>query len=167
MSKLTVLSVSQCTDAILALKKAAKDVHNTIHVIAFSTLVHTRDHGDSRGAVELLNALPNGQRVKALAHWYNVMSNGAMTLSFDKKADSWKAKLREGRSAEDFNVVDAEAIHFADLTAEKGPTAFTLANLRKFLQSKIDNAAKLADGSDVVSKEAREAARAALAAIGA
>lgn len=134
--------------AIPILAAQARDVQEMIHQCACSALDHVRAHGDTTGFVALLNALPNGQRVKALAYWAKHFSTSKLILQFDKKAKTWAAKLSKDRKDEDFKVTEAMGTTFADLTEEKDPESMTLAKLIKKLESTATNSENF-DGTDI------------------
>lgn len=157
MSKLVLLTQSDCITAIGILKMDAESVQERIHLIGVSTLDHIRAHGDTTGACALLNALPRGQRVKALAHWFKTFSNGKAIFLFDKAAGSWNCKLSKQRSDADFNIEAAEATSFADLTEEKDPVSVTVESIMRNLTRNATNTDMHDDGiTPKVSPAARE-----------
>lgn len=158
-----LLNREKCAVLITELGARAAAVQSDIHVCACSSLAHMRDHGDYRTALQLMNALPNGQRVQALAVWYREFSNGKFTLNFDSKEKLWKGSLKKDRSAEDFRVDEAIEVSFADFTKERTPRQFTVIQLVQFIKSKADNTETNPDGSFKVSQAAREAASKLLA----
>lgn len=148
MSDIKLMTQADVAKAIPLLAADAKSVQDRIHVIACSTLDHVRAHGDTTGCVALCNALPNGQRVKALAYWFKHFSTSKLILTFDKKAKAWVAKLSKERSDEDFKISAAMAESFADLTDEKNPESLTLAKLIKKLESYATNSDDF-EGTDI------------------
>jgi hypothetical protein len=134
--------------AIPILAAQARDVQEMIHQCACSALDHVRAHGDTTGFVALLNALPNGQRVKALAYWAAHFSNKKLILQFDKKAKSWTAKLSKERTDEDFKVTEAMETTFADLTEEQEPKSMTVEALIKKLITASTNSENF-DGTEI------------------
>ena len=136
---LKLLSQSEVVGVIATLGADATKIQAQIHLSAVSTLAHIRDHGDTRGATQLLNALPNGTRVKALAQWYRHFSDGAMTLRQAPDSKAWECKLAEKRVSEQFDVVAAEATTFADLTVERDPVTLTLDKFIKSLARTANN----------------------------
>lgn len=155
MSTFTIISQAECAKKIGKIKRIGATLQREIHLVAVSTLAHIRDHGDYTLAVQLLDALPNGQRVKALAHWYGHFSNSAATFSFDKNG-GWMCKLLKARTPEMFDIDGAFATSFADLVAEKGYTSLNLAQVAKWLQRKANDDGKNPDGTPRVTEEARE-----------
>ncbi len=155
MTTFTILDQTTCGKKIDRIRKIGSALQNEIHTVAVSTLAHLRDHGDYTLATRLLDALPNGQRVKALAHWYGHFSGGAASFSFDKNA-GWSCKLAKVRSPEMFDVDGAYAVSFADLVAEKGYTTLTLAQAIQYLKRKANEDGLNPDGTPKVSPEARE-----------
>ena len=67
-----LMSVNEMTTAIGRIKAAGTVLQARIHATAVSTLAHIRDHGDTTLSCRLLDALANGQRVKALAFWFRI-----------------------------------------------------------------------------------------------
>lgn len=126
----------------------AHKLQESIHLCACSGLDHVRAHGDTTGVVALCNALPNGQRVKALAFWFKKFSNGKLVLSYDKTGKTWAAKLSKQREDADFDVTGAMAVTFADLTDEKNPQSVTVESILKSLVSKSTNTANF-DGTEI------------------
>jgi phage major head subunit gpT-like protein len=123
--------------AIKRIASRSAVVNSNIHVVAVSSLAHARDHGDWTPAALLLNALPSGQRVKALAFWFKRFSNGK--LSFHKADDGWKGKLAKERNVADFDIEGAMAVTFGDLTAEKKPdSVLTTEALVKILAKRAE-----------------------------
>lgn len=155
MSTFNIIPQAECGKKIAQIKRVGATLQKTIHEVAVSTLAHIRDHGDYTLAVQLLDALPNGQRVKALAHWYGHFSNGAATFTFDKSG-GWGAKLLKARTPEMFNIEGAYETSFADLVAEKGYSTLNVAQVVAYLKRKADEDGLNPDGTAKVSPEARE-----------
>jgi hypothetical protein len=155
MTSFTILDQTACGKKIDRIRKIGAALQTEIHIVACSTLAHIRDHGDYTLATRLLDALPNGQRVKALAHWYGNFSGGAATFAFDKSA-GWSCKLAKVRTPEMFDLDAAYATSFADLVAEKGYTTLTLAQAVQYLKRKANEDGLNPDGTPKVSPEARE-----------
>lgn len=151
----TPFTAEKCKSNISRIKRAGKALQVLIHETATSTLAHIRDHGDWTLACALLDAMPNGQRVKALAHWYNHFSDGAVKFSFDPNA-GWTCKLAKNRTPEQFDVEGAYAKSFADLTAEKEPTTMSVKQAIAYLKRKANDDKRNDDGTPKVSDEARE-----------
>lgn len=124
----------------------ASEVNGEIHVVGVNILEHTQKHGDYTMGETLLNGLPKGQRVKALAFWFNHFSGGK--LRFELGDDGWKGKLSKDRTEADFDITGAEAMHFQDLTVEKDPKSVTIKAMLKQLASKATNA-KDFEGTDI------------------
>ncbi len=156
-STLTLLTPSEVPAAIVLLASDAASVQARIHLIACSTLDHVRQYGDYRGAVQLMNALPNGQRVKALGHWYRVYSSGKLAFKLDKATKVWDATLAKTREDEDFKIGEAVETTFADLTTERDPVSVTVDSMIRNLTRTATNT-DMHDGTDIakVSPEARE-----------
>lgn len=155
MSTITILGPVETSKLIAKIKLSATKLQDRIHVAAVSCLAHIRDHGDYTLAISLLDALPNGQRVKALGHWFGHFSNGAATFTI-KKGEGWTCKLLKARTPEMFDIDGAAAVSFADLTAEKEPTTMTAQQVVAMLKRKADNDDVNADGTPKVSPEARD-----------
>jgi hypothetical protein len=148
MSDIKLLTQSDLMKAIPLLSADAKSVQERIHQCACSALDHVRAHGDTTGFVALLNALPNGQRVKALAYWAKHFSSSKLIMTFDKKAKSWTAKLSKDRKDEDFGINSAMATSFADLTEEQEPKSMTVEALIKKLTTASTNSENF-DGTTI------------------
>src|SRR5579864_1418864 len=106
MTDIKLMTQSDLLKAIPLLAADARSVQERIHVCGCSALDHVRAHGDTTGFVALLNALPNGQRVKALAYWAKHFSSSKLILQFDKKAKTWVAKLSKERTDSDFKIAE-------------------------------------------------------------
>ena len=160
-----LLTQTEVSEAIPALATNAANVQATIHQIGCSILEHTRQHGDYTGAERLCNALPRGQRVKALAFWFRHFSNGKLTLAVAKDTKMWVGKLAKDRDFADFDVDSAMETTFADLTSEKDPTTLTLEKFIKGLERTANNDATF-DGTSIpkVAPEARAVAATLVAA---
>lgn len=164
MSKLKLLTAADLLAAIPALKQDADSVQERVHLYAVSGLDHVRAHGDTTGVVALMNALPRGQRVKALAFWFKKFSNSKLILTMDKDSKVWTAKLSKQRLESDYDINGAEAITFADLTDERDPQSTTVEGLLKSLVGKSTNSENF-DGTTIpkVTPEARKFAAALVA----
>lgn len=127
-----IQSASELRAAIAGLSASAKAVNAEIHRLAVSCLAHVRDHNDWTPAADLCAALPNGQRVKALAFWFNHFSSGKFRLSLGK--DGWKGSLAKDRERADFRVEESAETTFGDLTAERDPAIKTTKALIDGLQ---------------------------------
>lgn len=132
-----LLSVSAVGEAISAIATRAKNMQHEIHVAACSVLSHVQEHGDYRGVVSLLNALPNGQRVNGLALWFQNFSDGALQL---KKANgSWSCSLLDGWKDKClFDVEGAMQVDFGSFSKEPTPKAMTLEKIVKWVESKAN-----------------------------
>ena len=148
-----ILSVAAVTDKIAVIGKAAKALQADIHQVAVSTLDHCREHGDYRGALALVNALPNGQRVKGLVVWFQHFSNGKLT--FKPEGGAFTAQLNKSRVDTDFDVQAAMLTDFGSFTKEATPKTMSLEAFIKSLEGKADNDDVNSDGTPKVSREAR------------
>jgi len=169
---LKLLSQADTVKSIKSIKTRANNLQRDIHICAVSTLAHMRDHGDYTLAVALMNALPNGQRVKSVALWMKNFTNGKFTLKQDKsQGNIWVGALSKDRVAEDFDIEGASKITFADFTAEATPTQVTPDSIKKYLDRLIanDETIKNALGEDQpkVTDAAKDAAKLMLAMIAA
>ena len=152
----TPFDPAKCKTNISRIKRSGAALQKLVHETAVSTLAHIRDHGDYTLATALLDALPTGQRVKALAHWYKHFSKGAVTFSYDSKA-GWLCKIVKNRTPEMFDIDGAYATTFADLTAEKNPgSTFGVKEVLAYLKRKANDEKLLDNGEPRVSEQARE-----------
>lgn len=135
-----LMSQTAVAELIGRIAASAKEVQENIHVAAYNTLDHTRVHGDYSNALKLLNALPNGTRVKALAYWFNKMSSGKFRPLQNSKSKLYECeKLGADRTDAHFLMAEAEATNFADLTGEKDPTPVTLESFMRNLKRTATN----------------------------
>lgn len=150
MSIVKLLTQGDVAKLIETIRERATTVQADIHQAACSTLDHARAHGDWTGITRLMDALPNGQRVKALAYWYGHYSNGKVSLSRNKETGAWQVNRDRfaTRVDEDFKVDQAMETTFADLTVEKDPQTLSLAKFLKSLSRTATNAEKY-DGTDI------------------
>lgn len=157
-----LLTVEECAKETAEIRTGAVAMQRRIHVVAVSTLVHIRDTGDTRGALALVTALPNGTRVEGLKAWYAGMSSGL--LGFGKNADTGATtiKLAKDRVPAQFLIERAEETDFGSYTKEAKPRTLTVEQLLKQLSSKATDSAQNADGTPKVSPEARAVASAML-----
>lgn len=155
MSVIKLLSLQETGPRIEALAKNAKAVQDEIHLIAVSCLAHARDHGDIRPTAQLLNALPNGQRVRGLVTWCRNFSSKKLGIKQDA-AKLWVVEIQSERTPEDFKVDEAMNITFADFTVEKDPESVTVESLIRNLSRTANNDEMHKDGkTPKVSPEAR------------
>lgn len=155
---LKLLSLQETMPRIAKLGESAKAVQEEIHLIGVSCLAHARDHGDVRPMAALLNALPNGQRVRGLVAWARNFSSKKLSIKQDDKK-AWVVEIQSERTELDFKVDEAMGITFADFTAEKDPTAVTVDSFIKNLMRTANNTEMHTDGiTPKVTPEARAAA---------
>ncbi len=157
----TLMTQADVIKAIPVLSADAAVIQERVHIIACSTLDHVRVHGDTTGCVALCNALPKGQRVKALGAWFKHFSNGKLVMVYDKKA-GWSARLSKGRTDGDFMVDLAMETNFADLTEERDPVSVTVESMIRNLKR---NSANTELHNDGVTPKVDPAARALAAEI--
>lgn len=163
-----ILSQADAAKVIKSIKVRAGRLQSDIHQVAVSTLSHMQEHGDFRGAVALMNALPSGQRVKGLAAWYKNFSGGKFSLRQDKKQGNiWVGTLQKDRTSEDFNIEEASKITFAEFTAEVTPNQISEETIKKYLERLIANDEMLDETKPKVTDAAKERATVLLAAFAA
>lgn len=150
-----ILSRSAVVEVIARIGTAAKTLQADIHAAAVSTLDHTREFGDYRGALALINALPNGQRVQGLIVWFEHFSNGALKFKTNKDGAGYTAKLSQERADEDFDVAAAMLTDYGSFSKEAKPTTFTVDKLMKMLESKANDDRVNDDGTPRVEATAR------------
>jgi hypothetical protein len=149
------LTIEECGKATSEIRGSAKDLQAKIHLVACSTLVHIRDTGDTRGALALVQALPNGQRVEGLKAWFNGMSQGKITFGTDNESKETTIKLAKDRVALNFLVDEAIATDFGTYTKEPKARTFTVDQLIKQLEGKANNTELNEDGTPKVDPSAR------------
>lgn len=155
MTSITLLNQSECGKRIKAIARIGARLQTEIHIVAVSTLAHIRDHSDYTLAVRLLDALPSGQRVKALAVWFGHFSGSAATFTLIK-GEGWKCTLLKKRTPEMFDIEGAAKTTFADLTEEKSPTTMTVKQVIAMLKKNADSTAVNADGTPRISEDAKQ-----------
>lgn len=127
-----ILSQSAVKDLIVTIGKTGRELQGQIHQAAVSVLDHTSKYGDYTGVANLLNILPNGQRVLALAEWFRHFSDGALTIR-KSETGSFVVALKKGwKDDAVFDINGAMLVTFADFTKEKAPVAVTV---EKFIGS--------------------------------
>ena len=152
-----ILNQDQCGRAITRIARAAGKIQALIHQVAVSTLVHARDHGDVSLIERLLNGLPNGQRVKALAFWYAHFSGNQLTAK--DVNGKFTVSVVKGRDQDKFNVEGAAMISFAELTKESKPgKTFTMEQLVKKLTAWANEEGEFENGEPKVDDRVRDAA---------
>jgi hypothetical protein len=152
-----ILNKDQCGRAITRIARAGAKIQALIHQVAVSTLVHARDHGDVTLIERLLNGLPNGQRVKALAYWYAHFSDNQLTVK--DVNGKFTVGIVKGRDETAFNVEGAALVTFAELTKESKPgKTFTMEQLVKKLTAWANEEGELDNGAPKVADDVRDAA---------
>lgn len=153
-----LLSLQETITRITSLGTKAREVQEEIHLLACSSLAHARDHGDIRPMQSLLNALPNGQRVRGLVAWARNFSSKKLSIKQDAQK-AWVVEIQSQRTEIDFKVDEAMLTTFADYTNEKDPTSVTVESLIRNLMRTANNDEMHADGiTPKVSLEARAVA---------
>lgn len=150
-----LLTIEECNKSTGEIRGNAKDLQAKIHLVAVSTLVHVRDTGDTRGALALVQALPNGQRVEGLKAWFTGMSSGKVTFGTDSESRETTIKLAKDRVAANFLIDDAIKTDFGSYTKEPKPRTFTVDQLIKQLEGKANNTELNEDGTPKVDPSAR------------
>lgn len=150
-----ILSVEECVKVTGEIRGSAKDLQAKIHNVGVSTLVHTRDTGDARGLLALVQALPNGQRVEGLKAWATGMSSGVITFGKDNDTGETTIKVKKGHVPANFLIDDAIKTDFGSYTKEAKPRTLSVDQLIKMLSDKANNTELNTDGSPKVSLEAR------------
>lgn len=133
----------------------ATELQATIHEVGLNCLLQLRNHNQSTPTANLLNALPNGTRVKALAHWFNVNAKGAVNVARDPQSKVWTVQLIKGRTPDMYKMDEAEATSFADLTEEREVAQFDEKALIAWITKKAKSTQRLNDGKPAVSNEAK------------
>lgn len=164
-TSITKLVGTDLDKAIASIKARGARIEHDIHVAAYSTLCHIAEHGNTTQAAALLNALPQGMRVKGLAAWYKGMSNGMLHFHKDKATKQWKATLEKDRKLSDFDLIKAETVTFATYTEEKDPQQTTIETLRRYLKRLAENTSEITAGVPAVAEDARKLAASLLAAV--
>lgn len=142
---IAILTQAQVTAGLPALRASAVELEANIHQYAVSTLDHAREHGDFRGVLGLLNALPKGQRVQGLAAWYRNYSTNKLSLKF--KDGLWSGEIRKDRSDGDFKIAEAMAVTYADFTNEVAPKQLTMAKFLASIERVANNTDTLPSGA--------------------
>ena len=156
MNNFPILDKATIGKKISRIKRTGQALQQEIHVVAVNTLIHIRDHGDYTLAINLLDALPNGQRVKALANWYRHFSGDAVTFNFAPDGEGWAGKLAKKRDDSQFDIEGAIATTYGDLMPEKGYSTLTVAGVLSMLKRKANEDGLNKDGSPKVEPAARE-----------
>lgn len=152
---MNLYSQSQIGSRVARIVRVAGKVEAELHVVLCSVLDHTREHGDYTAILPLLNGLPKGQRIQAIAAWLKHFSNKKMIARIDSESKQWIVELSKDRVDEDFDIVGAMAITFGDFTKEPEPTTLTVALLVKMLEKRATSTETNKDGSPKVSEDAK------------
>jgi len=153
---MNLYSRSQIGSRVARIVRVAGKVEAEIHVVLCSVLDHTREHGDYTALLPLLNGLPKGQRVQAIAAWLKHFSGGKLIARIDSEAKAWVCELSKERSDSDFDIVGAMAITFGDFTKEPAPTTLDVKALLRIIEKKATSDEVNKDGSPKVTAEAKE-----------
>jgi hypothetical protein len=150
-----ILNMTEAAALIEKCIKSATDVQADIHIALVSCLDHIREHGNTTGALRLLNGLPRGLRVKGAAEWLKHFSNGKASPGLNPQTKQWQIELAKDRTDADFNVAESMNVTFADLTEEKNPTTLTADKFLKNLKRIASNTSLNKDNSPKVAADAR------------
>lgn len=149
------LSVEECSKFVTEIRSSAKDLQAKIHHVACSTMVHIRDTGDVRGALALVQAMPNGQRVEGLKLWFTKYSSGQLSFGTNAETKETTMKVVSKRVPALFLIDDAIATDYGTASKEAKPRTFTVEQLIKQLEGKANNTELNTDGTPKVSEAAR------------
>lgn len=153
---IAILTPAQVTAGLPTLRKSAEELTANIHQMAVSTLAHAREHGDYRGCVNLLNALPKSQRVQAVAAWFREFSSSKLSL---KLVDGvWVGDIKHDRKDADFRVDEAMDLTYADFTKEVAPKPLTVAKFLSSIERVANNTDVLPSGAPKVPNEVKDLA---------
>lgn len=152
-----ILTQSAVMTVIAGIKTSATKLQAEIHQAAVSCLDHVRQHGDTRGALALVTALPNGQRVQGLIEWFRGFSNGKVSFKKDQSG-ALAIVLQKERVDSDFDIESAMATDFGAFTKEAKPRSLTVDALIKMIEQKANNTELNADSTPKVTPEARAVA---------
>jgi hypothetical protein len=156
MSTIQLIGRGEIAARVSKIVTGAQNLQADIHLAACSILDHTREHGDYTAGEALLNGLPNGQRVKALAFWFRHFSNGKLTFKRDEATKLYVGVLQKARDDADFRIDEACETSFADLTNEQEPKSVTVESMVRNLSRSATNAEMHKDGkTPKVTPEAR------------
>lgn len=154
LSITSLLTESETPARIKAVSVGTKANQAELHLILCSTLQHISMHGNTTNAVELLNSIANGLRVKSMDFWYRKFSGGAIGMKLDAKTKVWSCKMKDGWNASTFDIVGAMATSFADASTERAQTTLTLEDLLKYLTRVSTTTSLNKDGSFKVAQDA-------------
>lgn len=153
---IVILTQAQVAAGLPTLRKSAEELEANIHQYAVSTLAHCAEHGDYRGAVSLMNALPRGQRVQAVAAWFREFSNNKLSL---KLTDGiWSGDLRKDLVETDFRVDESMLTTYADFTKEIAPKQLTMAKFLAGIERVANDTTLLPSGARKVPENVAETA---------
>lgn len=148
---IAILTQAQVAAGLPTLRKSAEELTASIHQYAVSTLDHAREHGDYRGVLNLLNALPKSQRVQGLVAWFRHFSNNKLAL---KLVDgSWQGEIKKDRADADFRIAEAMETTYADFTVESAPKALTMAKFLASIEKVANDTTTLSNGARKVPEE--------------
>ena len=151
MTTIAILTPAQVASGLPSLRKSAEELTASIHQYAVSTLDHAREHGDYRGCLNLLNALPKSQRVQGLAAWFRHFSSNKIAL---KLVDgSWQGEIKKDRDQADFKIAESMETTYADFTPEAAPKQLTMAKFLASIEKVATDVTILPNGARKVPEE--------------
>lgn len=137
VGSILVLAQSEIMDFVGKIATTAKALEANIHQASLSTLVHVEEFGDYRGVSALLNALPKGQRVQALAEWYRNFSDKALSIRLNEGV--WQVSLKKGWKQECvFDIEGAAEVSYAEFSKEVAPKPMTVEKLLGMIKRVAD-----------------------------
>lgn len=150
-----LLTQTEMGAAIAAVRSNQETQDSLVQQVVCSGLSHTRDHGDIRGLVNLVNALSTGTRREAVCEFIRAFSGKQLLVHLDKKAGQYVGKLAPNWSAEKFDVDGAIETFYGDFTKEKVATTLDLKALRKLIARVANNTGSNPDGTPKVMDSTR------------
>lgn len=121
MSTLKILSPEAIESNIGTISTTGAAFQALVHETAVSCLSHIAQHGDTRLATKLMNAMPKGARREGLAVWFQKFSSKKLNFRLDPETHLYVAKLHADRAVSDFKVEDADATPFWEASKEVRP----------------------------------------------
>jgi len=153
---------SQLTERVARICRVAGKVNDEIHTVLCSIMAHTMNSGDYTAILPLMNGLPKGQRLQAIALWVKHFSGGQLKLALNAKTKIWGGTLKGPENTawnkDLFDLPGAIAVKFGDFSEEPKPSSFDMEQMIDWLKAKIDSKAKNPDGSYKVTVGTRELA---------
>lgn len=145
-----LLTQTEMGAAIAAVRSNQTTQDSLVQQVVCSGLSHTRDHGDIRGLVSLVNALTSGTRREAVCEFIRAFSGKQLLVHLDKKAGQYVGKLTQNWVPEKFNVDGAIETFYGDFTKEKVAKTLDLKALRGIIARVANNNSSNPDGTPKV-----------------